>query len=278
MNPVYEHLREAVKAKADQLYEQWQNDKTKLIEGNRGVRCFMKRENILEQSEPFTSDKSMMYTLFIETGSAAEEVDPEFASDTLLALYSPSSKPYNTIRSGKPCELTDLALHSNLLWQLKSPPMHLSNTEQLCELFISTAFYLPNLQIDQSHCFLPDFCDKTTHLVLMSDLECVLRHLEKENRFVDLSNLMQIKLELPFLMAIRQNQYRISQGQEPFCHLVLGDLALRAHEPGVHALFAQRLADVLEKYRGLFKTITVCASPALAIHLKVMAQILNKGQ
>lgn len=189
--------------------------------------------------------------------------------DYMMALYAPHPSPCATIFGGIPHELTDLALRSTLIWQLKSPALRLSDTDQLCELFATTAFYLPNVEVRAG-----DFSDdyeeydesKSLNVTIMSDVESVLSHWEAQGRQdIKMSNLIYLKLATPLFMALRQNQNRKKLGLNPIRTLVYGDMALRSSEKGVNSLFAQRLQTLVKQFNGCFDKIIVCSSSVSTI-------------
>jgi len=292
-NPVYQFYKTKAHEIRQEIRAEWDaggESRTNLADRNKGVRCYMKRQDIFDQealreainefSVPTVttavkvSDLSGVETLL----SMGHELDPDpdqtFVNlDTvMLALYAPQPSPCATIFGGIPHEVTDLALRSTLIWQLKSPALRLSDTEKLCELFATTAFYLPNMEVRREgfeEGYVKWMIPESINVTLMSDVESVLSHWEQAGRQdVKMSNLIYLKLATPLFMALRQNQNRKKLGLAPIRKVVFGDLALRSSEKGVNSLLAQRLTTLVQQFNGCFDEIIVC-SPVVSTRMHV---------
>lgn len=275
INPVYSHFRQKVKEVDDQLHSEWKSGgdaRKNLAERNKGVRCCMNRQNILSVQELALakddfSVPSVRTALRLSSQTAVEEflsMDFRNYDTSMVVMYVPDKSPCATIYGGIPHELTDLVLRSTLLWQLKSNALHLSETSKACELYATTSFYLPNVQVraedfSSEHRPWPDNDFVNMNLTMMSDVESVLKHWEQTKRpNIKINNLIQLKLTIPLMMALRQNQNRTKLGLSPIRRVIFGDLTLRSSEKGVNSLFSQRLKDVLEEFNGCFDEIVVC--------------------
>lgn len=287
VNPVYKALRAQAHAVASELRAEWDEGKeakTKLGNRNKGVRCFMKKQDIVEDgkaTEDLIAEMSVPNSeaeLEISSMSAVDTVvsDPDLHEDTMLVMYSPSSAPCDVIYGGIPSEVSDLANRSTLIWQLKAPALHLSESEDLCELFAMTSFYLPNVEVrkssvDDDYADLDEQERVNLNITMMSNVEAVIAHMEETGRQDDvrLPKLIYWKLMIPFVMALRQNQNRKKLGLSPIRNIVVGDLGLRVHERGVNTLFSQQLHHIVQQFSQCFDRVVVCSNPSTLQHVCV---------
>jgi hypothetical protein len=291
VNPVYKALRAQAHAVAAELRAEWDEGKeakTKLGNRNKGVRCFMKKQDIVDDGKDMEALLAEMRvpetdcSLEISSMSAVDTVlsDPDLSEDTMAVMYSPSSSPCDLIYGGIPSEVSDLASRSTLIWQLKAPALHLSESEDLCELFAMTSFYLPNVEVrkapvDEDYVDLDEKDRTTLNLTMMSSVEAVVSHMEANGRHDDirLSKLIYWKLLIPFCMALRQNQNRKKLGLSPIRNIVVGDMGLRTHEKGVNTLFSQQLYNVVKYFDGCFDRVIVCSNPSTLQHVAVYFKV-----
>lgn len=292
VNPVYHALKARVSETAKELRSDFDSAgelKDALSARNKGVRCFMKKTDLFADDEALAAaidecavPDSFIKVLVSETSGVEAlsfESEPE---NSAVVLYSPNSAPCSVIYGGLPSELTDLAIRSTLLWQLKAPALHLAESSNLCQLFAETSFYLPNVQVRKSGYddnFKPYAeADKfNVNVIMMSDLESVLTYLtaQKGAKDIKLPNLITIKLRVPFMMALRQNMNRKRLGLAPIRNLIIGDIGMRSREKGVNSLFCQRLESVIREFEGCFDTVTVCGSTNLAMHVATYFEVVH---
>jgi len=296
VNPVYKFLRDHVHITANELRQEWSQDgavKDKLASRNKGVRCFMKLGDIFPDDgkklqdaiHNFQVPESVTQVHFSDLTAVETACELCLEENHLVALYAPSSTPVKTIYGGLPCELTDLAIRSTFLRQLKSPSLHLSESDKLCELYVKTSFYVPQVEVRKAG-YTQDFADleqsdrKDLNVVLMSQVESVLNHLEENSdQEVKLSKLIYFRLLVPFMMALRQNQNRQKLNESrkdsgapilnPIRHIVIGDMGLRCKESGVNTLYAQRLKSIIEQFDGCFDSVTICGPDTLRMHVEL---------
>jgi hypothetical protein len=290
VNPVYKYYREAAQNTVAQLRQEYDSSpegKSDLGTRNKGVHCFMRDSNIIADEATFqqlVNKRSVLETpleLEISYLSAVDTVmdDPELHEDTMVVLYSPSPRPTGLIYGGIPCEVTDLAIRSTLVRQLRSPAMYLSGSNDLCELYASTSFYLPNVQVRQAS-VTEGFLDLAPeervdlNVTMMSSVEAVVSHKESQGEQADirLPRLIHNKLLIPFKMALRQNENREKLGMTPIRHVVIGDLGLRCHEKGVNTIFAQQLCHVLSQFAYCFDRVVLTGPRDLLNHSLVHFQ------
>jgi len=305
INPVYEWLKAQVLQTNKELRDEWKQSESQadLQARNRGVKCYMKpMKQIFESLEALqnailqfrSSTAPIEVNLWNSTGVEAAYYLPTNPDCALLALYSPDSAPLRTIFNGIPCELTDFAVRSTLIWQLRAPSLYLPDVEprKHCELYANTAFFIPNVQLRKTgwECTHGrilhgiderDECDRytilepsdrmSTNVVLMSDVECVLHFLEERDggEPIKVSKLIHNKIMTPFYMALRQNQNRLKLNLPPIRHIVFSDMGLRVHEPGINTLFVQRLQSALKMFQGCFDSVTICAPERTLLHLSI---------
>ena len=286
VNPVYQYLRSQVFATYEELKQEYESEgelKEQLKNRNRGVRCFMNNKSIFDEDKKeveaaiaeFSRPESKIVLHFSVDSGLETALCDEHSENLLLALYVPNSAPCDTIFGGIPCELTEAGIRSTLTWQLKAPAMHLSESPKLCELFVKTSFFVPNVEFRKSAHFnnfqhLPENERQSLNLVMMSDMESVISYLEQQGKAdIKLSNLIYTKLFIPFAVALRQNQNRKKLGLPPIRNLVIGDMALRSGEKGVNALTAQRLESIVKMFDGCFDDVYICGPTSLLMHLSV---------
>lgn len=290
INPVYKHLVEKVRDTADELRSEWDSDgeiRKTLSDRNKGIRCYMKKTDLFVSDEKQT-DAFLKFSrehetkVIISKKTCVETLLAYEDNDTMGALYAPFCSPCSTVYSGTPCELTDLACRSTLLWQLKSPPLRLSNSDEgdFCKLYATTSFYIPNVEVRRSS-FLNNWKDyensKNCHLTVMSSVESVLCHWGKEKREdIKMSNIIYLKLMTPFRMALRQNinREKLDPPQPPIRRIVIGNMDIRHNERGVNSLFCQTLHRVIEQYKGCFDEVIVCSnSTSTDMYLSVYTKL-----
>ena len=297
VNPVYQALRTRVFETSNELRQDWNTEgesKAKLSARNRGTRCYMKKSDIFaddghdlaaavaaQRQEGVHTEINISHDSAIDTLIFSDVLDL-VPSNTALAVYSPSSSPCDVIYSGAPGELTDLAIRSTLLWQIKAPALHLSESEKLCKLYAMTSFFLPNVGVrkgsyEENYEPLRPEEQFDTNVILMSDLESVVNYLtEQGTDDIKTSNLIYLKLLIPFLMVVRQNQNRQKLNLPPIRDLVIGDLNIKSSERGINTLFCQRLLSIVKQFDGVINTVTVCGSHSLLMHLTTMSGLENQ--
>jgi len=294
VNPVYQALRTRVFQTANELRKEWDTEgetKVNLSARNKGVRCFMKKSDIFgdngkDLAAAIAEQRTDTRTQILVSRDSA--VDTLALSDTLipatsaLALYSPSPAPCDVIYGGLPSEITDLAIRSTLLWQIKAPSLHLSESDQLCKLYAMTSFFLPNVQVrkenyESAYKAYAESDRFDTNVIVMSDLESVVNYLtEQGSEDIKTSNLIYLKLMIPFMLAVRQNQNRKNLGLPPIRDLVIGDVNIKSSERGMNTLFCQRLQSIVQQFDGVFNSVTVCGSNSLLMHLSTLTELADQ--
>ena len=297
INPVYKHLREQAQAVNTRLHAEFEADgdlRKNLMDRNRGVRCFMTRQDIVSDEgiealiakyrRPGVTTQLHTST---DTGvqSALDDLD-ELYAETVVALYAPQSSPLGTVYGGIPHELTDLALRSTLIWQLNAPAMHLSQSDQLCQLHATTSFYVPSVEVRRWG-YEDDFeaydegDSKNLNVVLMADVPCILEYWEEIGRpEVNISNLINNKLITPMLMTLRQNENRekLKDPLPPIRHVVIGDMGLNFAEHGISTLLAQRLQSLLKQFDSCFDSVTICGPSRAMMHVRTHMGLVNRAK
>jgi len=295
VNPVYQALRTRVFQTSNELRKEWDAEgetKVNLSARNKGVRCFMKKSDIFadngkDLAAAIAEQRTNTSTQVLVSSSSAVDTlvsagNDLVPSNTALALYSPTPAPCDLMYGGIPSELTDLAIRSTLLWQIKAPALHLSESENLCKLYAMTSFFLPNVQVrkegfEGSYKPYADSDRFDTNVILMSDLESVIHYLtEQGTEEIKTSNLIYLKLMIPFMMAVRQNQNRKNLGLPPIRDLVIGDLNIKSTERGINTLFCQRLQSIVQQFDGCFDSVTVCGPTSLIMHLSTLTELGNQ--
>jgi len=288
VNKVYFHLREKVKAVADQLrgeYETPGDISDNLKRHNRGVRFYKTRQDLLtdkvnEQelevldliAEFKTGDKPIKFCG--SPHSAVETaIDLDFVNsggqDCMVVLYSPSASPLGVVFGGIPSTLTDLAIRSTLIWSLRSPGMYLQDGSTV-ELHAGTSFYLPSVEVRRDsflHNF-EEYEDGQTYelsVMMMASVGCLVKYYGEK---ADLSNIINYRLLLPFLMALRQNQNRKKLNLSLIRHIIIDDLDLNGSEFGINTLVARQLQYLLKQFAGCFDSVTLCGPPKYFMHVK----------
>ena len=284
VNKVYFHLREKVKAVADQLREEYDTPgdiSDNLKRHNRGVRFYKTRQDLLtdkvhEQelevsdliAEFKNGDKPIKFCG--SPHSAVEEAIDLGGQDCMVVLYSPSASPLGVIYGGIPSTLTDLAIRSTLIWSLRSPSMYLQDGNTV-ELHAGTSFYLPSVEVRRDS-FLYNFDEYVDgqvydlSVMMMASVGCLIKYYGEQK--ADLSNIINYRLSLPFLMALRQNQNRKKLNLSRIRHIVIDDLDLNGSEFGVNTLVARQLQHLLKQFAGCFDSVTLCGPPKYVMHVK----------
>lgn len=289
---VYNFLADKVNGINEQLYQEWKNDSTNLTTCNKGARCFMKKTDIFKNETLLQEAKNAMHLKSVVNikVSNQELVDTVLTykqdGSTMGVMYTPHCSPYNTISTGSPGELTDLACRSTLLWHLKSTPFLLSQPKgeenpkpskytKYCKLFAGTSFRVPNIEVRSSS--IKDGWEEyptpnTIDLTMMSSVEYVLNFWEKEDRVnIKIGNLIYLKLITPLRMALQQNMRRqhMEYPEVPLIRrIVIGDMDIRSSEIGINSLFCQTLLRIINTYKNCFEEVVICInSPSTRNHL-----------
>ena len=285
INPVYEVLLNKVKEQDNNLHEQFKVDPTNLNQRNRGVRCFMKRTDLFESKEDFEQVRNRNRCNFTSTPivlSNCSAVDKALQGnnnndlETMTVIYTPHTNPISDLYRGIPCEITDLGITSSFLWHLKAPSLRLKEDEkEFVKLYSGASMYFPNIQVTHAN-FGQAWKElekpRNLCLTLMSSVECVVSHLEKqESQDIDLPSIIHNKISTAFQMALKQNVNRaklVDENLPKIKRIVLGDLGFGSNQPGINSLFCSTLLRVVEQYSGCFEQVVVCTgSFATQMHL-----------
>ncbi len=304
VNPVYKHLRDQVHAVSDGLraeYDAGGDLRERLMKGNHGVRCFMRWQDIagVQSGDHDAAVNGLINEFRVKGAPIRLNVSTDSAinfavhvledvKDVMVALYAPNTSradgqppqadPIGMVYGGLPSEITDLALRSDLLWRLKAPALYLAESNELCKLHATTAFYLPSVEVRKASFdedYQPYEADDTptVSVTLTSDVQCVMDFWRYKGREqINVSSLIRSKLLTPLLMALRQNQNRKKLGLPIVRNVVIGDMNIPNWEHGINTLFSDRVKDVLQQFEGCFDSITVCSKFDTAMHLSARMQ------